>query len=48
MSNFPVQFNKVSKKSTQTTCWVAWALSLALGKDASGAPATPSDVRIAK
>jgi len=46
MSNFPVQFNKVSKKSTQTTCWVAWALSVALGKDASGAPATPSDLKV--
>jgi prenyltransferase beta subunit len=48
ISASPIQFNKVAKKNTQTTCFVAWAISEALGKDASGAPATPSDVRIAK
>ena len=48
ISNLPVQFNKVAKKNTQTTCWVAWALSEAMGKDAGGVPATPSDLRIGK
>lgn len=27
VSNTPIQFNKVPKKNTQTTCFVAWALS---------------------
>jgi len=46
ISGFPVQFNKVAKKNTQTTCWVAWAISEALGKDAGGTPGTPSDLRV--
>jgi prenyltransferase beta subunit len=48
ISASPIQFNKVAKKNTQTTCFVAWALSDVMGKDASGAPATPSDLRIGK
>lgn len=46
ISSFPVQFNKVAKKNTQTTCWVAWAISEAMGKDAGGSPATPSNLKI--
>ena len=48
ISATPVHFNKVAKKNTQTTCFVAWALSEAMGKDAGGVPATPSDLRIGK
>ena len=48
ISASPVHFNKVAKKNTQTTCFVAWALSEAMGKDAGGVPATPSDLRIGK
>jgi prenyltransferase beta subunit len=46
ISNFPVQFNKIAKKNTQTTCWVAWAISEAMGKDGGGVPATPSDLKV--
>lgn len=46
ISNFPVQFNKIAKKNTQTTCWVAWAISEAMGKDVGGVPATPSDLKV--
>jgi len=44
ISASPIQFNKVAKKNTQTTCFVAWALSEAMGKEAT--PAAPSDLRI--
>lgn len=47
ISNFPVQFNKVAKKNTQTTCWVAWAISVVMGKGAAGgAPGTPTDLKV--
>ena len=46
ISASPMQFNKVAKKNTQTTCFVAWALSEVLGKDAGGVPATPSDLKV--
>lgn len=46
ISSFPIQFNKVARKNTQTTCWVAWAISEAMGKDAGGSPATPSNLKI--
>ena len=46
ISGFPVQFNKVAKKNTQTTCWVAWAISAAMGKDTGGVPTTPSDLKV--
>lgn len=46
ISGFPVQFNKIAKKNTQTTCWVAWAISATMGKDAGGAPAIPSDLKV--
>ena len=46
ISASPIQFNKVAKKNTQTTCFVAWALSEAMGKDGGGVPATPSDLKV--
>jgi prenyltransferase beta subunit len=46
ISNLPVQFNKTAKKNTQTTCWVAWAISEAMGKGAGETPATPSDLKV--
>lgn len=46
VSASPIQFNKVAKKNTQTTCFVAWALSESMGKDAGGVPATPSDLKV--
>ena len=46
ISASPIQFNKVAKKNTQTTCFVAWALSESMGKDAGGVPATPSDLKV--
>jgi prenyltransferase beta subunit len=47
ISSSPMQFNKVAKKNTQTTCFVAWALSEVLGKGAAaGTPATPTDLKV--
>jgi len=46
ISNFPVQFNKIARKNTQTTCWVAWAISEVMGKDGGGVPTTPSDLKV--
>lgn len=46
ISASPIQFNKVAKKNTQTTCFVAWALSEVLGKDAGGTPGTPTDLKV--
>ena len=46
ISASPIQFNKVTKKNTQTTCFVAWGLSEAMGKGAGETSATPSDLKI--
>lgn len=46
ISASPIQFNKVAKKNTQTTCFVAWALSESMGKDTGGIPETPSDLKV--
>jgi len=46
ISTSPIQFNKIAKKNTQTTCFVAWALSELAGKGAGGTPTTPLDLRV--
>lgn len=46
ISASPIQFNKIAKKNTQTTCFAAWAISESMGKETGGLPETPADLKV--